>query len=267
MEVFSDPFRDHLGSSPPPTTSQDLGELPNSPYTPTPRPTTQINLNSTPITLQFEPIPSSDPLGLQNFHSATTHRHTQSRKRGPSSQELRPQLNKDPPNTLFEPHQAQELIFQARDLIVKACSFAYSRSEQSKLLDLLEIFREYTEKGVIQKTSTILATQIANLEVATKKIETQTRIQSTQQTQNQQKSWASIASQENSSNLNPNLKAQEWTKVTRKGSSSGISTKNTNSTTREKAITIAKETSKKTALTSRCTLLRHEMSRLANFLL
>ena len=41
-----------------------------------------------------------------------------------------------------------------------------------KLLDLIEIFKEYTEKGVIQKTSSILATQVASLELATKKIET-----------------------------------------------------------------------------------------------
>ena len=62
---------------------------------------------------------------------------------------------------------AREAILKARDLIV----YAYSktpRDQQSKLLDLLEIFREYTESGNITKASSIITTQIANLENATR---------------------------------------------------------------------------------------------------
>jgi len=40
---------------------------------------------------------------------------------------------------------------------------------------LLEIFREYTEKGKIQTTSKIIASQVANLETATRQIETKAR--------------------------------------------------------------------------------------------
>ncbi|PMD65270.1 uncharacterized protein K444DRAFT_519378, partial [Hyaloscypha bicolor E] len=41
----------------------------------------------------------------------------------------------------------------------------------SRLLDLVEIFREYTEFGCICYTSTLLASQVANLENTTKRIE------------------------------------------------------------------------------------------------
>ena len=41
----------------------------------------------------------------------------------------------------------KEAIRQARDLIIKALSLTESYEEQSRLLDLIEVFREYTEKG------------------------------------------------------------------------------------------------------------------------
>ena len=52
---------------------------------------------------------------------------------------------------------------------------ARSRDEQARILDLLEIFREYTEKGRIRHASTLLASQVANLENATRRLETQSR--------------------------------------------------------------------------------------------
>jgi hypothetical protein len=39
------------------------------------------------------------------------------------------------------------------------------------LLDLLEVFREFTEKGRVRTTSSILTSQVANLESATRQIE------------------------------------------------------------------------------------------------
>jgi len=51
------------------------------------------------------------------------------------------------------------------------------RDEQSRILDLLGIFREYIEKGTIFKTSAILATQITNLERATRQIEAKAKAQ------------------------------------------------------------------------------------------
>ena len=63
----------------------------------------------------------------------------------------------------------------ARDNIIQACSLTENRKEQTKLLDLLEIFRVFTEKGQLLKASEIITSQIANLEQATKKIENKTR--------------------------------------------------------------------------------------------
>jgi len=62
---------------------------------------------------------------------------------------------------------AKEVISQARDLLVKALGLTKSFDEQSRLLDLIEVFREYTEKGRLYKASNIIATQVANLETAT----------------------------------------------------------------------------------------------------
>ena len=67
------------------------------------------------------------------------------------------------------------VLLQARDLIIKAYDLTNDRTEQSQLLDLLEVFREYTEKGNLSKASTIIASQVANLETATRQIETKAR--------------------------------------------------------------------------------------------
>lgn len=72
-------------------------------------------------------------------------------------------------------HASKEAILMARDFIIKAYSLTDDREEQSKLLDLLEVFREYTEKGLISKASKIIASQVANLETATRQIETKAR--------------------------------------------------------------------------------------------
>jgi hypothetical protein len=58
---------------------------------------------------------------------------------------------------------------------VLASTLATSRDEQTRLLDLLEVFREYTEKRLLYKASSIISSQIANLETATRQIETKAR--------------------------------------------------------------------------------------------
>jgi hypothetical protein len=68
-----------------------------------------------------------------------------------------------------------QLVHQARDLLIKACSLCKSHDRQSRLLDLLEVFREYTEFGRIRHISTILASQVANLEKAIQRIESQAK--------------------------------------------------------------------------------------------
>ena len=162
-ESSSDPLAGPFGSSPPPTTSIDMGELPNGE-------STFINQNtieyiSPEQAAQIYEADSSDPLGmatLQNFSAPPLRLpNSGTRKRGPChSDQSDQQPCKEPRiDNIQQPISlSKELVYQARDLLVKACSLTSSRSEQSKLLDLIEIFREYTEKGVIQKTSSILAT-------------------------------------------------------------------------------------------------------------
>ena len=82
-------------------------------------------------------------------------------------------------NTLIRPNpfvftqtkksEIERKILEARDLILGASVIAKGTPEQNDLLDLLEIFREYTEKKKVRQTSSILAKQINNLEKATKK--------------------------------------------------------------------------------------------------
>jgi hypothetical protein len=71
--------------------------------------------------------------------------------------------------------QITEYVLQARDLLLKACSSCKAHDRQSRLLDLLEIFREYTEFGRVRHTNTLLASQVANLEKATQRIEKQAK--------------------------------------------------------------------------------------------
>ena len=42
-------------------------------------------------------------------------------------------------------YTAQEAIYIARDMVLQASTLAETNQEQTKLLDLLEIFRNYTE--------------------------------------------------------------------------------------------------------------------------
>ena len=65
---------------------------------------------------------------------------------------------KEPRVLANQPIIAREAILLARDLVVQAYSLTQAREEQAKLLDLLEVFREYTERGRIQAALSILAT-------------------------------------------------------------------------------------------------------------
>ena len=108
----------------------------------------------------------------------------QSLKRGPSSPEQRSSRTGNPPiqftfppdltdlSDLFgtgqafnsttlgpnsQSNQAKEALLQARDLIVKAYSLTKDREEQARILDLIELFREYIKKGTLRKTSAIIS--------------------------------------------------------------------------------------------------------------
>jgi hypothetical protein len=54
---------------------------------------------------------------------------------------------------------------------VKANTLTTAREEQVRLLDLLEVFRVYTETGHLENASSIIASQVASLEVGTRKME------------------------------------------------------------------------------------------------
>jgi hypothetical protein len=71
--------------------------------------------------------------------------------------------------------QITEYVLQARNLLLKACSSCKAHDRQSRLLDLLEIFREYTEFGRVRHTSILLASQVANLEKAIQRIKKQAK--------------------------------------------------------------------------------------------
>ena len=162
-------------SSPPqfnaPTPTEMEVEL-SSPTTPTP---TTFRTSTEPAGFEF----SSDPLNGTPFSTAnlpaSLHRldTRQTRKRAPPTPAVQPNKN---PRTTQEPQKtARAAILEARDLIIQASILASTHEEQSRILDLLEIFREYTEKGRVQAASRIIASQVAHLETATRQIETKAK--------------------------------------------------------------------------------------------
>jgi hypothetical protein len=133
------------------------------------------------------------------------------RNQDPRTQDLLPQ-DQEPPSSL-----AKAKILEARDLLLQACTLTKSHDEQSRLLDLLEVFREYTEKGRLYKSSNIIASQVANLESAARKIESKAKALASTPSQDpssKNPSFATIASIDASKTTSP--KAQEWTLVSSK---------------------------------------------------
>ena len=85
-----------------------------------------------------------------------------------------------------------------------------SHDEQSRLLDLIEVFREYTEKGRLYKASNIIATQVANLESATRRIETKAKDLAKDQPKVATTSYATVAATGSQA-----MGTQEWTQVSK----------------------------------------------------
>jgi hypothetical protein len=67
------------------------------------------------------------------------------------------------------------LILKTRDLLVKAAGLTKEYDKQTKLLDLIKIFREYAEKRKVLKTSNIIVLQITSLENTTWRIESKAK--------------------------------------------------------------------------------------------
>jgi hypothetical protein len=278
MEPLSDP-----GEPPSPRTPtdsfQELGELPECPPSPyydtesTPRPLSAYRgssidpltapildqRSSTSAALQQGPGVSITPI-IPRFSKRTpiSPLANERGKRafnfdfGPQTQ---PRIDSDPSNAL---------VLEARDLLVKAYSATRNRERQTRLLDLLEIFREYTEHGRTKNTSFILASQVANLEAATRKIEYQARqtakpaINKAPASANpppsapaKQTTWAKVAHPSNQGNQG---QSDKWTDIRPKGRSSA-----SNTSSRSKDLISSGATSKgkgRSALTKRCTLLQ-----------
>ena len=122
--------------------------------------------NTAPTGTQFT-FQSSDPIGL-NFAPQPSAALGRNRKRASTPEALGPRKQLRNQALGSQGHTSQSAILEARDLIVLASTLTNSRDEQTRLLDLLAIFREYTEKGNLFKASLIITSQIANLESATR---------------------------------------------------------------------------------------------------
>ncbi len=148
-------LRDPFGSFPLSDPTIILGDTdveassPILPYSNAINPTTIHN--AVPLTSDLLELPLS-----QADFSAATHRPIQPiRKRGLGP--LPNQANKTLRFSQDTNKSLRDLILNARDLIVQAYTLTKARKEQSKLLDLLKVFREYTERGRIQAASSIIA--------------------------------------------------------------------------------------------------------------
>jgi hypothetical protein len=67
------------------------------------------------------------------------------------------------------------LILEAKNLLIKATSLTKKYNKQTRLLDLIEIFREYAEKRKVLKTSNIIVSQITSLKNTTRRIESKAK--------------------------------------------------------------------------------------------
>jgi len=120
-----------------------------------------------------------DPLSMQPTIANPRYTPANPRKRL-NSRSLEPQRTPNPPSgsfsfmsTSIKPtiSSVKEEIQTARDALVQAANLASSNDEQTRLLDLIEIVRDYTETGRIRKQETsILTSQISRLDAVTKTI-------------------------------------------------------------------------------------------------
>src|SRR5579859_3943963 len=84
---------------------------------------------------------SSDPLAPLPLSPTNVPGPSQIQKCGPSS----PLINNHNTAPQNNNQVAKRAILKARDLLVEAYTLTTSKVEKTKLLDLLEVFREYTE--------------------------------------------------------------------------------------------------------------------------
>jgi hypothetical protein len=66
-------------------------------------------------------------------------------------------------------------ILETKNLLIKATSLTKEYDEQTRLLDLIEVFREYAEKRKVLKTSNIIISQVTSLENITRRMESKAK--------------------------------------------------------------------------------------------
>jgi hypothetical protein len=210
-----------LPSSPSPTFNtivvDEMQLEPSSPVLPTHG--TAPSTTTIPSKVRFNFLPSTSPFSHADF-SAPEHRLSTNRNGISSSSTSRKRGHFQEPGTEDPDQQAapdsiRSTFLQIRDLMLKACTQAETRQQQGEMLEMLEIFRQYTEKGTLPNISRIIASQVANLETATRRIESQTKaLARTTPTTSQippsgTPSYANAANQGAKNTTSP----QEWTVV------------------------------------------------------
>ena len=124
----------------------------------------KIDFNFTP---QTKPHPGLRTSGASNLQKRTLESNDSNPKRLATSQRLIT-------NNARLGGSSDSLVNDARGLLIQAVAKEKNFVKQSRLLDLLEVFRDYTEKGLAatSTTSNVLASQVNSLEKAIKKLET-----------------------------------------------------------------------------------------------
>jgi hypothetical protein len=178
---------------------------------PTPRPQ-QFGHLTKPINFSYSsnPLTQDIPIPKQNLHAKTPYDPTRKR---PLEGHVASEYYHRTKRTYFIDKTPGTLILEARDLLVKAAGLTKEYDKQTRLLDLIEIFREYAEKEKVLKTSNIIASQVASLENTTRRMESKAK--ELVQTAPKNRTIAQIASIDpKSTPIGP--KPEEWTLVEKK---------------------------------------------------
>ena len=161
-------------------TNQDPGpDFPPGPSTPAPNEDTM----DTSLESWLEPFAQND-----NIRTSTVPHKRTNASRNPTPDTVRqpPVYNPfhfgAPPPTFTGTHPTppvtteEDCILKARDLVVQACSLATSTKKKTLLLDLLEVFRDFTESGRVNKHGlSILASQVSSLETVSRSLGSKVR--------------------------------------------------------------------------------------------
>jgi hypothetical protein len=81
-----------------------------------------------------------------------------------------------PTTALPQVASCDEAVSIARDMLIQASTLADTKHRQSMLLDLLEVFRDFTENGRVNKHGvSLLASQVSNLETVSRSLGTKVK--------------------------------------------------------------------------------------------